>query len=175
MSDPMSKDNQSLSSTILGQIELICDRFESAWRGETRPRIEDYWQEADGPDLLRELLVPELAYRIRCDDHPSPVDYRLRFVAHPEVIRSAFATVPAGRPSPGPPAPASSGSSADRNLLFGVRAEQYVQTRWSAAHWRRSRSGGPAASVKCPAPNTLARATVSYRAGPTRTAVTIGS
>jgi hypothetical protein len=61
MSDPTSKDKKGLSPTILGQIELICDRFESAWRGETRPRIEDYWQEADGPDLLRELLVLELA------------------------------------------------------------------------------------------------------------------
>ena len=124
MSDPGSRDNKNLSPTIVGQIELICDRFESAWRGEARPRIEDYWREADGPDLLRELLVLELAYRVRCHDHPSPADYRPRFAAHPEVIRAAFETVPARHPSPGPPAPAASRSGADRNLLFGVLAMQ---------------------------------------------------
>ena len=57
MSDPASKDIKGLSPTIVGQIELICDRFELALRGEVKPRIEDYWREADGPDLLRELLV----------------------------------------------------------------------------------------------------------------------
>ena len=124
MSDPGPRDNEGLSPTIIGRIELVCDRFESAWRGEARPRIEDYWQEADGPDLLRELLVLELAYRVRRHDHPSPADYRPRFAAHPEVIRSAFETVPARRPSPRPPAPAASRSSADRNLLFGVLAMQ---------------------------------------------------
>jgi predicted Ser/Thr protein kinase len=105
MSDPASKDNQGLSPTIVGQIELICDRFEAAWRGEAKPRIEDYWQEADGPDLLRELLVLELAYRIQCHDHPEPSDYHPRFAAHANVIRAAFETVPTRHPSPGPHAP----------------------------------------------------------------------
>ena len=123
MSDPGSRDGAGLLPTIARQIELICDRFESAWRGEARPRIEDYWQEADGPDLLRELLVLELAYRVRRHEHPSLADYRPRFAAHPEVIRSAFETV-TRRPSPGPPAPAASHSGADRNLLFGVLAMQ---------------------------------------------------
>ena len=124
MSDPTATGNNNLSPTILGQIELICDRFESAWRGEASPRIEDYWHEADGPDLLRELLVLELAYRLRHHDVPSPADYHPRFAAHPEVIRSAFETLPARRPSPGPPAPAAPRSAADRNLLFGVLAMQ---------------------------------------------------
>jgi eukaryotic-like serine/threonine-protein kinase len=124
MSDPGPRDREGLSPTIVGRIELICDRFESAWRGEARPRIEDYWKEADGPDLLRELLVLELAYCVRRHDYPTPADYRPRFAAHPEVIRAAFKTVPTRRPSPEPPAPASSRSSADRNLLFGVLAMQ---------------------------------------------------
>jgi serine/threonine-protein kinase len=124
MSDPGSRDGESLSPTIAGQIELVCDRFESAWRGGARPRIEDYWQEADGSDLLRELLVLELAYRVRFLEHPSPADYRPRFAAHSEVIRSAFEAVPARRPSPGPPAPAPPRSGADINLLFGLLALQ---------------------------------------------------
>jgi eukaryotic-like serine/threonine-protein kinase len=122
MSVPGPGDNEGLSPTIIGRFELVCDRFEAACRGEARPRIEDYWQEADGPDLLRELLVLELAYRIRRHDYPTPADYHPRFAAHPEVIRSAFETVPARRPSSGLPAPAASRSSADRNLLFGVLA-----------------------------------------------------
>jgi eukaryotic-like serine/threonine-protein kinase len=124
MSDPASNDNKNLSPTILGQIELICDRFESAWRGEAKPRIEDYWREADGPDLLRELLVLELTYRIKGHDHPEPADYQQRFAAHAEVIRAAFEAVPARHRSPGPLAPSSSRSSAERNLLFGVLAMQ---------------------------------------------------
>jgi eukaryotic-like serine/threonine-protein kinase len=124
MSDTTSKDNKKLSPTVLGQIELICDRFESAWRGEAKPRIEDYWREADGPDLLRELLVLELAYRIKRHDHPQPAEYHGRFAAHAKVIRAAFETVPAHHRSPAPHAPASPRSSADRNLLFGVLAMQ---------------------------------------------------
>ena len=141
MSDPESRDSEGLSPTILGQIELICDRFESAWRGEAKPRIEDYWREADGPDLLRELLVLELAYRLRRHEHPSPADYRPRFAAHPEVIRSAFETVPTRRPSPGPPAPAASRSDADRNLLFGVLAMQMDFVTGEAPDRRRQRVG----------------------------------
>jgi hypothetical protein len=124
MSDPESTDSEGLSPTILGRIELVCDRFEWAWRGDAKPRIEDYWREADGPDLLRELLVLELAYRIKRHDRPKAADYHPRFAAHPKVIRAAFETVPARHPLPGPHAPASSRWSADRNLLFGVLAIQ---------------------------------------------------
>ena len=42
----------------------------------------------------------------------------------PNVIRAAFETVSARHRSPGPPSPAASRSSADRNLLFGVLAMQ---------------------------------------------------
>jgi eukaryotic-like serine/threonine-protein kinase len=124
MSETPSRDSEGVSPTILGQIELVCDRFESAWRNDAKPRVEDYWREADGPDLLRELLVLELAYRIKRHDRPSPADYYPRFPAHRKVIREAFETVPARDRSPGPPAPASARLSGEWNLLFGVLAMQ---------------------------------------------------
>ena len=124
MSEPESTNREVLSPTILGRIESICNRFESEWRSDARPRIEDYWGEADGPDLLRELLVLELAYRVKRHDHPKPADYHPRFAAHPKVIRAAFTMVPVRTPSPARGAPASSRQAADRNLLFGVLAMQ---------------------------------------------------
>ncbi len=124
MSDPASKDNRNLSPTIVGQIELICDRFESAWRGEAKPRIEDYWREADGPDLLRELLVLELAYRIQRHDHPNPADYRPRFAAHAKRDPLGLRGGARAADRPGHLPPPRRVRHADRNLLFGVLAMQ---------------------------------------------------
>ncbi len=130
MSDPASKDNRNLSPTIVGQIELICDRFESAWRGEAKPRIEDYWREADGPDLLRELLVLELAYRIQRHENPSPADYRPRFAAHARVIRSAFEAVPA---------PPIARATCPRRVAFGRRPQPAVRCPGDADGLRHAR------------------------------------
>ena len=77
-------------SPTLGRIESVCDRFEAAWQPRPRPRIEEYWLETDGTQLLRELLVLDVVYRLRHHDHPNLGEYQVRFPAHDGVIRSAF-------------------------------------------------------------------------------------
>ena len=124
MSDPASRDEKNLSPTIVGQIELICDRFESAWRGEARPRIEDYWREADGPDLLRELLVLELAYRVKVPRSPEtgglPSQVRRARRGDSRGLRDGARAPPIARAA----CPCRVAFGADRNLLFGVLAMQ---------------------------------------------------
>jgi eukaryotic-like serine/threonine-protein kinase len=111
-------------SPALARIESICDRFESAWRREQRPRIEDYWRETDGAELLRELVLLDLVYRARCGDRLDFGEYRDRFTRHASAIRAAFASAKMSVSAPAPPSTAQSRSNADRNLLFGVLALQ---------------------------------------------------
>ena len=92
-------------SPTLGRIESVCDRFEAAWQPRPRPRIEDYWLETDGTQLLRELLVLDVVYRLRHHDHPNLGEYQARFAAHAGAIRSAFEAAGMSVPSPEPPSP----------------------------------------------------------------------
>ncbi len=74
-------------------IEEICDRFEVAWKGGRRPRIEEFLNPAlrsvHGA-LLPELLAVELAYRRRGGERPSAAEYRQRFPSHGKVIRAVW-------------------------------------------------------------------------------------
>ena len=66
MNEPFSPSDENLSPTLARQMERICDRFEAAWKAGQQPRIEDYlgeMPEPERPDLFRELLGLELAYR----------------------------------------------------------------------------------------------------------------
>ncbi len=96
-------------SPTLGRIELVCDRFEAAWQPKPWPRIEEYWRETDGTQLLRELLVLELVYRVRNHDHPSLGEYQARFPAHAGAIGSAFLAAGISASSPEPPSASPSG------------------------------------------------------------------
>ncbi len=95
---------EGLSQTIW-RIESVCDRFEAAWQPSPRPRIEEYWLETDGTQLLRELLVLDVVYRRRHHDHPNLGEYQARFAAHAGVIRSAFEAAGMSVPAPEPPSP----------------------------------------------------------------------
>jgi serine/threonine protein kinase/tetratricopeptide (TPR) repeat protein len=106
----MSRDSAEAFglSPTLRRIESVCDRFEAAWQPRPWPRIEEYWQETDGTQLLRELLVLELVYRFRYHDHPNLGEYQARFPAHAGVIRSAFEAAGIRVSSPEPPSPSTS-------------------------------------------------------------------
>jgi WD40 repeat protein/serine/threonine protein kinase len=90
-------------------VEEVCDRFEAAWRVGPRPDLEPYLasaQECVRSLLLPELLALDLAYRRQAGERPSPADYRSRFPADDELIRSAFADGDASSPTaPSPPCP----------------------------------------------------------------------
>ena len=97
-------DGMGVSATI-GRIESVCDRFEAAWQPRPRPRIEEYWLETDGTQLLRELSVLDVVYRLRHHDHPNLGEYQARFAAHAGANRSAFEAAGMSVPSPEPPCP----------------------------------------------------------------------
>jgi formylglycine-generating enzyme required for sulfatase activity len=85
MSDAPPGGTESFRPPISDAIDAACDRFEEAWRaGGTRPRIEEYLQQAaetERPLLLRELVLLELFYRSRAGEPARPEDYLARFPA----------------------------------------------------------------------------------------------
>ena len=97
MSADRVTDGEALSPSLVGRLESVCDRFEDAWRDGDRPSLEEFWEgRVDGPDLLRELLVIELLYRMRSGERPRADEYRARFPGHDSTIEGALAAVKDG-------------------------------------------------------------------------------
>jgi hypothetical protein len=79
-------------------IDLVCDRFEEAWRKATsldqRPRIEEYVTEPpEGVQpsmLLYRLLVVERELGYGVGERPTREEYLNRFPEHAETISAAF-------------------------------------------------------------------------------------
>jgi WD40 repeat protein len=65
-------------------MEKICNRFEAAWQGGERPRIEDFlsgWQDPEHAELLRELILLDLEYRRGRGEECAAQEYWQRFPA----------------------------------------------------------------------------------------------
>jgi len=110
--------NPALPVSTLKRLDEACDRFETAWLSDKRPRLEDFLGEAAPAEhaaFLGELLKLELEYRRRRGEHPSVQDYALRFPKQAQVVRGVFEE----NAAPFTPSP-----NADANLLFGVFALQ---------------------------------------------------
>jgi serine/threonine protein kinase len=78
------------------RIVAICDRFEAAWRGGERPRIEEFLAanpSISRPALLRELVALELELARATRDSPAPTvgGYRERFPDFAEIVEAVFA------------------------------------------------------------------------------------
>src|SRR5262245_51593041 len=86
--------SDSLSLTLRRWIDAVCTRFEVAWREGPPPRIEDFLDDADGPEreaLLRELLCVEFDCRRRRGHVPAVEDYLGRFPGQEQLIREEIA------------------------------------------------------------------------------------
>ncbi len=90
----MSTDpGESSPLTIAVHVDRLCDRFETAWAGSERPRIEAYLEAPDGPNAslaFRELLALELALRRAAGEHPTGDEYRTRFPNFVVELAAAF-------------------------------------------------------------------------------------
>jgi len=120
MNAAAAEDDAAPSPTLLGHRETICDRFEAAWRGSQRPRIEDYWDDPADQALFFELLKIELVYRLQRGEQPAPPEYMARFPAQTSATRNAFESLPTPPPAaeglaPGPVG-ARTRADADRNV-----------------------------------------------------------
>src|SRR5207244_2563486 len=70
-----------------------CDRFESAWKADQRPAIEDYLgriSESERPILFCELLSLEQALWGECAAKPTVDEYIARFPEHAALVREIF-------------------------------------------------------------------------------------
>lgn len=88
MSD--SSSNNPINVSLVRRIDAVCDRFESAWKGSERPRIEDYladWQGEDRLALAGELVQLDAYYRAQAGEKPRLEDYQERF---PELDPRSF-------------------------------------------------------------------------------------
>src|SRR5262245_23016213 len=91
---PRDRIMSGLTQDDLMRINGVVSRFESAWRGGQKPRIEDVLKsEPDEPrfeELLRQLLRVELELRRTEGDSPKPEDYDSRLPGYERTIREAF-------------------------------------------------------------------------------------
>jgi serine/threonine protein kinase len=77
------------------RIQRISQEFDLAWAQQQRPILEEFLQGTSGierSDLLRRLLLVELAHRRQLGESPAENEYRLRFSREAEIVRDAFAT-----------------------------------------------------------------------------------
>jgi serine/threonine protein kinase/formylglycine-generating enzyme required for sulfatase activity len=83
VSDTLPSDLSRLPLAAGKDLDAICERFEAAWHGPSRPRIEDFLKEDhDGdiyPVLERELILLETYYRRRDGENPRFEEYAARF------------------------------------------------------------------------------------------------
>jgi serine/threonine protein kinase len=83
-------DERLLSTEEWQHLERACDAFEAAWQAGGHPSIEQFLAEAPDavrPELLRELLELEVAYRKRRGEQPTLGEYLRRF---PDHLNAAF-------------------------------------------------------------------------------------
>ncbi|MBN2473961.1 MAG: SUMF1/EgtB/PvdO family nonheme iron enzyme [Pirellulales bacterium] len=88
------RDCDSLETSLLEQIDRLCDRFETMWKSGERPRIEAFLtdvSEQGRPVLLHDLLLLELDYRRRRGETPEPSEYQSRFADAGDLIEQVFA------------------------------------------------------------------------------------
>lgn len=128
--------------------DRLCDQFETAWKSQQAPRIEDYLvhtRESARPALLRELLLLEVDYRARAGQVPAASEYRARFPDFVGVVNAVLETflVPAdargksegqGLPDEGltglPATPVEAEISRTAELPVGLAGHAQEATTW---------------------------------------------
>jgi hypothetical protein len=94
MTDHSSYRNEIQAQTASDvQIDVVCDRFEKAWRTGESPRIEDYLDELPAKrraGLLLELILAELELRKKDPSPPNRDEYYRRFPGFQLQIDAAF-------------------------------------------------------------------------------------
>jgi serine/threonine-protein kinase len=108
------------------QVDVLCDRFEEAWRAGQHPRIESYLDRAEEPRrplLLRELIALEVELRRGFGEQPTPQEYYNRFPGQEDTVDNALAE-PARPGQQRAARPSRALEDVGSNLLFGLLAFQ---------------------------------------------------
>src|SRR6516165_10578823 len=80
-------------SSVLEQIDQLCDRYENARVAGQQPRMDDYLREvpeAERSALFRELLKLDLHYRRQQRETPTEAEYCQRFPEYTDLIQVVF-------------------------------------------------------------------------------------
>jgi serine/threonine protein kinase/formylglycine-generating enzyme required for sulfatase activity/tetratricopeptide (TPR) repeat protein len=91
----MGEQLDTVAASNAELIDLICDRFEAAWKAGSHRLIENDLAEVEEkirPHLLRELLVLEVDLRQKRGDRPTVEAYLVRFPDKEDLVRAAFPT-----------------------------------------------------------------------------------
>ncbi len=86
-------EGAGLSPTLVLRVDGLCDRFEAAWAGGERPRIEDFLEglgDAESSAAMHELVALEVALRRAAGEEPAHADYDARFPQGAAAIASLF-------------------------------------------------------------------------------------
>jgi WD40 repeat protein len=117
VTDEPSRSPSPLPPPLARFVDRVCTQFEVAWKGGSRPRVEDALADSTEPErsaLLRELLLVEVHYRCNRGEQPTAAEYEDRFPADTSLIRAAFAEMSAaperGRPDETPTAAGTAGA-----------------------------------------------------------------
>jgi hypothetical protein len=100
----------------LSLVNAVCERFDGAWEGGERPRIEDYLAgipEEKRPCLLHHLLQIELERRLGLGEKPNLEEYQIRFPGQTGVVANIFRNIASVLDTPG---------ESDNGRDTGVRA-----------------------------------------------------
>jgi len=93
MAAEVNSSHASLPLPALERMERVCLEFEAAWKQGFNPQIEDYVgaaQSLERSELLRELLLLDVDYRSRREEHPSENEYQVRFPQDSQLISVIF-------------------------------------------------------------------------------------
>lgn len=87
----------------LASIDRICDAFEQEWQVGNRPNLDEFLTrtsaDATRPELFRELLALEVAWRRRAGESVTAADYQTRFPDYAATIDVVFREGPAVNPN----------------------------------------------------------------------------
>src|SRR5687767_2147798 len=86
-------DNVTRQASWYRGLDQICDRFERAWQQGESPDLGQFLGDARDPErawLLRELLLLEIAYRLRRDEQPQLTEYQSRFPDQHPLLQAVF-------------------------------------------------------------------------------------
>jgi tRNA A-37 threonylcarbamoyl transferase component Bud32 len=78
MSESFLSSEPALPLAVERRLNVVCNRFEMAWKAGQRPRIEDYLGDAPEPEravLLHELIAVDIHYRRHEGEQPQAEEY----------------------------------------------------------------------------------------------------
>lgn len=128
---------EKLPTAIMDRIDERCDAFEAAWKGTSRPQLDDYLTDWEGPGLLELfslLLELDIDFRQRRGESVAAGDYAKWFPQFAQILIEQFgkssgapAAAHAHAVAPAPPSHSTHANSKTQGAFFpgAMLADRY--------------------------------------------------